>query len=129
MNTPTTNGRGEATHNGGGAHEVKYREDIAGYVAAMLAELRQMAGKAGLDRLVATLDAAYYDAYAALDGKGRDAAPPSPGANPASPSSASATTPPPFPTCAKRSRRPPRSGSPAAFCSPPPRSARPTSAA
>lgn len=57
------------------ADEIKYRQDAAGYVAAMLAELRQIAGKAGFDRLVKSLDAAYYDAYGALDAKARDAAP------------------------------------------------------
>jgi hypothetical protein len=47
--------------------EIKYRQDAAQYVAAMLTELRQIAGKAGFDKLVASLDAAYYDAYAARD--------------------------------------------------------------
>ncbi|MFN4142542.1 hypothetical protein [Aestuariivirga sp.] len=45
------------------AHETKYQQDMANYIAAMLAELRQMAGKAGFDRLVGTIDAAYYEAY------------------------------------------------------------------
>ncbi len=58
------------------AHEIKYRQDAAAYVAAMLAELRQIAGKAGLDKLVKSLDAAYYEAYGALDARARDAAPP-----------------------------------------------------
>jgi len=58
------------------AHELKYLEDAAGYVAAMIAELRQIAGKAGFDKLVKSLDAAYYDAYGALDAKAREAAPP-----------------------------------------------------
>lgn len=57
------------------AHEIKYRQDAAGYVAAMLAELRQIAGKAGFDKLVKSLDAAYYEAYGALDAKARDTAP------------------------------------------------------
>lgn len=57
-------------------HEMKYREDAAGYVAAMLAELRQIAGKAGFDRLVKSLDAAYYEAYGALDARARDRVPP-----------------------------------------------------
>lgn len=47
--------------------EITYRRDAASYVAAMLAELRQIAGKAGLDRLVMSLDAAYYEAYGAVD--------------------------------------------------------------
>lgn len=55
--------------------EIKYRQDAAGYVAAMLAELRQIAGKAGFDKLVKSLDAAYYEAYGALDDRGREAAP------------------------------------------------------
>lgn len=57
------------------SHEIKYREDAAAYVAAMLAELRQIAGKAGFDKLVRSLDTAYYDTYGALDAKGREAAP------------------------------------------------------
>lgn len=64
-----------ASGQGSGSQEIKYREDAAGYVAAMLAELRQIAGKAGFDRLVKSLDAAYYEAYGALDAKGRAAAP------------------------------------------------------
>jgi len=55
-------------------HEIKYREDAAGYVAAMLAELRQISARAGFDKLVSSIDAAYYDAYGALDAKGREAA-------------------------------------------------------
>lgn len=55
-------------------HEIKYRQDAANYVAAMLAELRQIAGKAGFDKLVRSLDAAYYEAYGALDGKARESA-------------------------------------------------------
>lgn len=57
------------------AHEIKYRQDAANYVAAMVAELRQIAGKAGFEKLVKSLDAAYYEAYGMLDGKARDAAP------------------------------------------------------
>ena len=57
------------------SQEIKYREDAASYVAAMLAELRQIAGKAGFEKLVTSLDAAYYDAYVALDARGRNAAP------------------------------------------------------
>jgi hypothetical protein len=59
---------------GAPAHEIKYRQDAAGYVTAMLAELRQIAGKAGFDKLVKSLDAAYYEAYGALDAKAREAA-------------------------------------------------------
>lgn len=58
------------------AREMKYLEDAASYVAAMLAELRQIAGKAGFDKLVKSLDAAYYDAYGALDARARETAPP-----------------------------------------------------
>lgn len=46
--------------------EIKYRHDAANYVAAMLAELRSIAGKAGFDQLVTAIDAAYYEAYGAL---------------------------------------------------------------
>lgn len=49
------------------ANDITYRHDAAHYVAAMLAELRQIAGKAGLDKLVTTFDAAHYDASAAMD--------------------------------------------------------------
>lgn len=55
-------------------HEMKFREDAAGYVAAMLAELRQISAKAGFDKLVSSLDAAYYVAYGALDDKARETA-------------------------------------------------------
>lgn len=47
------------------AREIKYRHDAANYIAAMLAELRQIAGKANFEKLVTSLDAAYYDAYSA----------------------------------------------------------------
>ena len=68
--------RSEAENGSGPAasQEIKYREDAAGYVAAMLAELRQIAGKAGFDKLVKSIDTAYYDAYAALDPRGREGA-------------------------------------------------------
>jgi hypothetical protein len=57
------------------AHETRYRQDAASYVAAMLAELRRIASKAGFDKLVKSLDAAYYEAYGALDAGARDASP------------------------------------------------------
>jgi len=60
----------------GEAHELKYREDAAAYVAAMVAELRQIAGKAGFERLVKSLEAAYYEAYGALDAKAHETARP-----------------------------------------------------
>ncbi len=47
------------------AREIKYRHDAANYIAAMLAELRQIAGKASFEKLVTSLDAAYYEAYSA----------------------------------------------------------------
>lgn len=77
MNIYAPAGRDETVTNAPQAtgHEIKYREDAATYVAAMLAELRQIAGKAGFDKLVRSLDTAYYDAYGALDAKGREAAP------------------------------------------------------
>lgn len=58
------------------SQEIKNRQDAAGYIAAMIAELRQIAGKAGFDRLVKSLDGAYYEAYGALDARAREAAPP-----------------------------------------------------
>lgn len=56
---------------GPSAHEIKYRHDAAHYVASMLTELRQMAGKAGFEKLVTALEAAYYEAYAAKDSHAR----------------------------------------------------------
>ena len=44
-------------------HELKYRHDTANYISAMLTELRQIADKAGFEKLVGALDAAYYEAY------------------------------------------------------------------
>lgn len=60
-------GHDEAASSPGSSHEIKYRLDAARYVAAMLTELRQIAGKAGFDKLVTAVDAAYYEAYAAQD--------------------------------------------------------------
>lgn len=48
---------------------VGYQKDAAHYVAAMIAELRQISGQAGFDKLVAQLDAAYYEAYALVEPK------------------------------------------------------------
>lgn len=73
---PRSGSRG--TENGsaaGGPQDIKYRQDAASYVAAMLAELRQIAGKAGFDKLVKALDAAYYEAYGKLEGRHPDTAP------------------------------------------------------
>lgn len=53
--------------------EIKYRSEAANYVAAMIAELRQISGKAGFEKLVGVLETAYYEAYSLMDGK----APPS----------------------------------------------------
>jgi hypothetical protein len=55
------------------ARDLKYRHDAAHYVADMLTELRQIAEKAGFDKLVSSIDAAYYDAYAALGANARPA--------------------------------------------------------
>lgn len=49
--------------------EIKYRAEAASYVAAMIAELRQISGKAGFDKLVGVLDTAYYEAYTLMDPK------------------------------------------------------------
>lgn len=54
-------------------HEIKYRQDAANYVAAMLAELRQIAGKAGFEKLVGALDTAYYEAYGVMDARAKPA--------------------------------------------------------
>ena len=68
------NGALQAGAGGAGpSQDIKYRQDAVSYVAAMLAELRQIAGKAGFDKVVRSLDAAYYEAYAALDPKGAPA--------------------------------------------------------
>ena len=40
-------------------------QDVIDFYAAI-------AGKAGFDKLVTSIDAAYYDAYGALDGRGRE---------------------------------------------------------
>lgn len=69
--SPRPNGHDEAVP---AANEFKFRQDVASYVVAMLAELRQIAGKAGFDKLVKSLDTAYYDAYGALDAKACEAA-------------------------------------------------------
>lgn len=57
-------------------HEIKYRHDAAHYVSSMLTELRQIADKAGFDKLVAALDTAYYEAYGVLGAQGKAAAAP-----------------------------------------------------
>lgn len=57
-------------------HEIKYRHDAAHYVSSMLTELRQIADKAGFDKLVTALDAAYYEAYGALGAQAKAAAAP-----------------------------------------------------
>lgn len=55
------------------ARDLKYRHDAAHYVADMLTELRQIAEKAGFDKLVTSIDAAYYDAYGVLRSNARPA--------------------------------------------------------
>ena len=47
-------------------NEMEYRQDALHYVSAMLTELRQIAGKAGLEKLVGAIDAAYYEAYGTM---------------------------------------------------------------
>ena len=74
--SPATNGHAAAAAEPASAHDIKYRQDAANYVAAMVAELRQLSGKAGFDKLVAALDAAYYEAYSLM---GPRSAAPSPG--------------------------------------------------
>ena len=49
--------------------EIRYRAEAASYIAAMIAELRQMSGKAGFEKLVGVLDMAYYEAYTLMDAK------------------------------------------------------------
>lgn len=49
--------------------EIKYQSEAANYIAAMIAELRQISGKAGFDKLVGVLDAAYYEAYSLMDSR------------------------------------------------------------
>jgi hypothetical protein len=57
-------------------HEIKYRHDAAHYISSMLTELRQIAGKAGFEKLVTALDAAYYEAYGALGAQAKTFAAP-----------------------------------------------------
>jgi hypothetical protein len=57
------------------AAELHYQQDAANYVSAMVAELRQIAAKAGFGKLVTALDAAYYEAYGAIDPKARAGVP------------------------------------------------------
>lgn len=64
------------------AHEIHYQQDAAHYVAAMIAELRMISGKAGFGKLVSALDAAYYEAYSVSGGRPRINAEGSPGALP-----------------------------------------------
>lgn len=54
------------------SREIHYQADAASYVAAMIAELRQISGKAGFEKLVGALDTAYYEAYSLLDPKSPD---------------------------------------------------------
>lgn len=56
------------------AHEIRYRHDAAHYVSSMLTELRQIAAKAGFDRLVTAIDAAYYEAYGVLGAQSKSPA-------------------------------------------------------
>ena len=48
--SPATNGHAAAAAEPASAHDIKYRQDAANYVAAMVAELRQLSGKAGFDK-------------------------------------------------------------------------------
>jgi hypothetical protein len=47
--------------------KLAYMHDAAHYSASLIAELRLIAGNAGLDKLVKALDAAYYEAYAVME--------------------------------------------------------------
>jgi hypothetical protein len=49
--------------------DISYQADAAHYVAAMIAELRQISGKAGFEKLVGALDTAYYEAYTLIEPK------------------------------------------------------------
>ena len=46
----------------------QYRHDLASYIAEMLKELRTMAEQAHLGKAVRSIDAAYYDVFAAAGG-------------------------------------------------------------
>jgi len=67
--SPATNGHAAAAEPAS-ERDIKYRQDAANYVAAMVAELRQLSGKAGFEKLVAALDAAYYEAYTLMGARG-----------------------------------------------------------
>lgn len=47
--------------------KLAYTHDAAHYAASLIAELRQIAGNAGMEKLVRALDAAYYEAYAIME--------------------------------------------------------------
>ena len=51
----------------GPSQDIKYRQDAVSYVAAMLAELRQIAGKAGFDKVVKSSTFKYAVRYAARE--------------------------------------------------------------
>ncbi len=44
--------------------KLHYQQDAASYIAALLAELRNLSGMAELGKLTHALDTAYYEAYA-----------------------------------------------------------------
>lgn len=67
--SPNTATRRESRQKPAADLEIKYRNEAANYVAAMIAELRQISGKAGFEKLVAVLETAYYEAYSLTDAK------------------------------------------------------------
>ena len=59
------------SQNPSGSSKIDYQQDAAGYIAALIAELRNLSGMAELDKLTRALDAAYYEAYAVTEQKRR----------------------------------------------------------
>lgn len=47
--------------------DMRYQQDAASYIAALLAELRNLSGMAELGKLTHALDSAYYEAYAVAE--------------------------------------------------------------
>jgi proline dehydrogenase len=68
-NRPLNGSTPKPTRRASACPDIAYQSDAAHYIAAMITGLRQISGKAGFDKLVAALDAAYYEAYALVEPK------------------------------------------------------------
>lgn len=47
----------------------QYHDDVTHYIADMLLQLRSLVSEIGLDKVGSSIDEAYYEAYAQLDGQ------------------------------------------------------------